>query len=47
MKPEIATRILAAREKAGTFKNGEELRIALGMTKPDFEKILYLLKYKE
>lgn len=47
MKPEIATRILAAREKAGAFKNGEELRTALAMTKADFEKILYLLKYKE
>src|SRR5216684_6040333 len=46
MKPEIATRILAAREKAGAFKNGEELRTALGMTKADFEKIHYLLKYK-
>ena len=46
LKPEIVTRILEARGKAGPFKNSEELRRALGMEKGDFEKILYLLKYK-
>lgn len=45
LKPEIVTRILEARGKAGPFKNSEELRRTLGMEKGDFEKILYLLKY--
>ena len=45
MKPEIAARILEARTKAGPFKNSEDLRHALGMEKPEFEKILYSLKY--
>lgn len=45
LKPEIVTRILEARGKAGPFKNSEEFRRALGMEKADFEKILYLLKY--
>ncbi len=45
LKPEIVTRILEARSRAGSFKNSQELRRALGMEKEDFEKILYLLKY--
>lgn len=45
LKPEIVTRILEARAKAGPFKSPEELRRRLGMEKGDFEKILYLLKY--
>jgi DNA uptake protein ComE-like DNA-binding protein len=45
MKPEVVTRILDARAKAGSFKNSEELRHALGMEKPEFDKILYSLKY--
>ena len=47
LKPEIVTRILDARGKAGPFKSSEELRRALGMEKADFEKILYLLKYRD
>ncbi len=47
LKPEIVTGILEARAKAGPFKNSEELRRALGMEKADFEKILYLLKYRD
>ena len=45
MKPEMAARILEARGKAGAFKNGEDLRRALGMEKREFEIIVYLLKY--
>jgi DNA uptake protein ComE-like DNA-binding protein len=44
-KPEIVTRILEARAKAGGFRNREELRRGLGMEKSDFEKIQYLLEY--
>ncbi len=47
LKPEMVTRILEARSKAGPFKNPEELRRALGMEKPEFEKIVYLLKYTD
>jgi helix-hairpin-helix protein len=47
LKPQIVTRILDARTKAGVFKNSEELRKALGMEKGDFDTILYLLKYSE
>lgn len=45
-KAETVTRLLQARGKAGPFKNSEELRRALGMQEGDFEKIRYLLKYK-
>ncbi len=45
LTPEIVSRILEVRGKAGPFKNSEELRRRLGMEKGDFEKILYLLKY--
>ena len=44
-KPELATRIVELRAKAGPFKNAEELRRALGMEKADFEKIRYRLEY--
>jgi hypothetical protein len=44
-KPEIVAQILEARNKAGAFKNPDELRAALGMEREDFEKIRYLLKY--
>ena len=47
LKPEIAARIVEARTKAGPFKNPEELRRAIGMEKPDFEKFFYLLKYRD
>ena len=46
LKPQIASRILEARAKAGSFKNAEELRRALGMEKTEFEKIQYFLEYK-
>lgn len=47
LKSEIVTRILAARDKVGPFKDSEELRRALEMDKADFEKILYLFKYSD
>lgn len=47
LKPEIVTRILTARGKAGSFKNPEDLRRNLGMEKEDFEKIMYLFKYSD
>src|SRR5262245_40502884 len=46
LKPQLVVRILEARAKAGTFKNAEELRRALGMEKAEFEKIQYVLEYK-
>ena len=45
IKPELVSRILEARGKAGTFHNSEELRRALGMEREDFEKIRYGLEY--
>jgi DNA uptake protein ComE-like DNA-binding protein len=47
LKSEILTRILAARDKVGSFKNSGELRRTLGIDKTDFEKILYLFKYSD
>jgi DNA uptake protein ComE-like DNA-binding protein len=47
LKPETVARILEARSKAGPFKSSEGLRRALGMEKPDFEKIVYLFKYSD
>jgi DNA uptake protein ComE-like DNA-binding protein len=47
LKPEIVTRILAARGKAGSFKNADDLRRNLAMEKDDFEKIMYLFKYSD
>lgn len=47
LKPEMVARILAAREKAGSFKNPEDLRRTLAMEKADFEKIVYLFKYSD
>ena len=46
LKPEIATRILDARGKAGPFKSPDELRRALGIEKAEFGKFFYLLKYR-
>ncbi len=46
-KPELVTRILEARAKSGGFKDAEELRRALGMEKADFQKIQYVLEYKD
>jgi hypothetical protein len=45
LNAEMVARILDARSKAGAIKNPEELRTALAMTKEEFEKIRYLLKY--
>ena len=45
LKPEMIARILEARAKAGTFKNSEELRRALGLEKGDLDRTLYLFKY--
>ena len=46
MNPPLASRILAARDSAGPFKNSDELRRALAIEQPDFEKIRYLLRYR-
>ena len=46
LKPEVVARLLAARTQAGPFKNSEELRQALAMEPREFEKIRYLLKYR-
>jgi len=45
LKPETVTRILDARAKAGAFKTPEELRVAMDMSKEDFEKVRYAFKY--
>jgi hypothetical protein len=45
-KPDLVARILEVRAKAGDFKSPEELRRALGMEKAEFEKIQYVLEYK-
>ena len=47
MKPDLATRILDARGKAGPFKGADDLRQALNLDQADFEKIRYLLKYRD
>jgi DNA uptake protein ComE-like DNA-binding protein len=47
LKSEVVARLLATRDKIGSFKNSEELRRTLGMDKADFEKILYLFKYSD
>jgi DNA uptake protein ComE-like DNA-binding protein len=46
MKPELVSRILEIRDKAGPFKNSEELRRALAIDEAEFEKIRYLLRYR-
>jgi len=46
MKPELLSRILEIRDKAGPFKNSEELRRALAIEQAEFEKIRYLLRYQ-
>jgi len=45
LTPEMATRLLEARDKSGPFKNSEALRHALGIEKGDSAKFVYLLKY--
>ena len=47
MGPDLVTRILEARGKAGPFKSAEELRQAVKLDPADFEKIRYLLKYRD
>jgi type II secretory pathway component PulK len=47
LKPDLASRILDARAKAGPFKSAEDLRQALKLDPADFEKIRYLLKYRD
>lgn len=45
--PELAKRIVDAREKSGSFKTADELRQAAALAKTEFETIRYLLKYSE
>ena len=45
IKPEMVERILNARAKAGSFKDPDELRRALGLDKDEFATDFYLLKY--
>jgi hypothetical protein len=47
MKPDLVTQILDARGKAGPFKSADELRQALKLDAAGFEKIRYVLKYRD
>ena len=47
LKPELAARILDARAKAGAFKSADDLRQALKLDPAEFEKVRYLLKYRD
>jgi len=47
MKPDLVAQILDVRGKAGPFKNADELRQALKLDPAGFEKIRYLLKYRD
>ena len=47
MNPALVTQILDARGKAGPFKSADELRQAVKLAPADFEKIRYLLKYRD
>ncbi len=47
LNPGLVARILDARGKAGPFKNADELRQALKLDPAEFEKIRYLLKYRD
>ena len=47
LKPDVAAQILEARGKNGPFKNADELRQALKLDPAEFEKIRYLLKYRD
>ncbi len=46
LKPDGVTHLIELRQKAGGFKNAEELRQAIGWREEEFEKIRYLLKYR-
>ena len=43
LKPEMVSKILEARP----FRNSEELRRAVGMEKAEFERVQYLIKYRD
>jgi helix-hairpin-helix protein len=47
LPPDLVTRILDARAKAGAFRNAEALRQALSFEREEARKILYLLKYSD
>jgi DNA uptake protein ComE-like DNA-binding protein len=47
MNPGLVTQILDARGKAGPFKSADDLRQALKLDQAGFEKIRYLLKYRD
>lgn len=47
ISPETVTRILEARSKSGRFKDSEELRHALDMSKVEFNKLIYLFIYSD
>jgi DNA uptake protein ComE-like DNA-binding protein len=45
LKPQVVSRILEFRVNGGVFKSPEEFRLALEMSKEEFETIRYGLKY--
>ena len=47
LKPDLIARILEARSKVGSFKNADDLRQSVKLDPADFEKIRYLLKYRD
>lgn len=47
LNADLAARILEARAKNGPFKNPDDLRQALKLEPAEFEKIRYLLKYRD
>ena len=47
MKPSLVSQILDARGKTGPFKSGEDLRQAVKLDQADFDKIRFLLKYRD
>ncbi len=47
LSPEMVTLILDVRGKSGPFKGPEELRRTLGIKTEEFEKLFYLLKYRD
>ena len=47
MNPDLVSQILDARGKAGPFKSAGELRQAVKLDPAAFEKIRYLLKYRD
>lgn len=47
LSQEMVAHILDVRGKSGPFKGPEELRNALGINREEFERIFYLLKYRD